>query len=458
MLNLDKFKKKEEEKHKQGMTSLREKESSEKLTQVDYKSPGSFHIEPEYRELIRKQTADEAQNFEKSIKEEGVREPILYWTHTLRDDSGKARVVHTVVDGHHRCEAAIKLGLEYVPSKELKFNSHNDVRIWMLRNQLGRRNIGDAEKITIALQLTEFLGVEAKERKKRQVESFNKGQKKQTEAKAKVKEEVKEKSEDELELQAFKDTLNMDPSGRINRAEEAAKIAGVSTKNVTKMKKIIEKGGENIVRSVIDGDLSIHKAWTDIRASEKDEKGKSKVKAKPSKAALTPKVIQSLLQTSGVVKAIGKVGYAFRYQDEAFDAIQLNELSFKQHNDFNIRFVEDGKEVRQSKNIEAVQFVKLNSQDIFPLIIGYQYISTADDLKYISSLNELATFCHKFYVVVNVDLAKEAIAQVKSENMVVGVITIDKEHKVEVVHESHYIMIEEHKELQMMREGIYRQL
>ncbi|MBB3696929.1 ParB N-terminal domain-containing protein [Flammeovirga yaeyamensis] len=452
MLNLDKFKKKEEEKHREGKTSLREKESSEKLTQVDFKSPGAFHIEPEYRELIRKQTPDEARNFEKSIKEEGVREPILYWTHTLRDENGAARLVHTVVDGHHRCEAAVKLGLAYIPCKELKFNSHNDVRIWMLRNQLGRRNIGDAEKITIALQLTEFLGVEAKERKKKQVESFNK---KETVQKETAKEiQPVEKSEDELELDQFKDTLNLDASGRINRAEEAAKIAGVSTKNVTKMKKVIEKGGEDIVKSVINGDLSIHKAWSDIRAVEKQEKEKAKGEAKPKKVNLTPKVIQSLLHNKELVNGIAKVGYAFRNPKEKFDNITLDQVKVNHINDFALRFFEEGKEVKQAKNIDVVQFIKLSESDLFPLIVGYQIVSTLDDLEYIDSLSTYTAYTHKMYIVVKDKLTKSAIKKIEKDKLKIGVISVSETQESNVEHESHYLALSMENEFHMLRESV----
>ncbi|OHX64732.1 ParB N-terminal domain-containing protein [Flammeovirga pacifica] len=453
MLNLDKFKKKEEEKHREGKTSLREKESSEKLTQVDFKSPGAFHIEPEYRELIRKQTEDEARNFEASIIEEGVREPILYWTHTLRDETGNARLVHTVVDGHHRCEAAIKLGLQYIPCKELKFNSHNDVRIWMLKNQLGRRNIGDAEKITIALQLTEFLGVEAKERKKKQVESFNNKTNTQAE---KVQNEVLQepKSEDELELEEFKQTLQLDTNGRINRAEEAAKIAGVSTKNVTKMKKIIEKGGEEIVKSVISGDTSIHKAWSDIRTLEKTEKDKSKGKSKPKKVNLTPKIIQSLVHNKELIDGIARVGFAFRNPNLEFNSIELNQVEANHINDFAIRFIEDKSEVKQAKNIDVVQFIKSAKEDIFPLIVGYQIVSTIDDLAYADTLETYTSFCHKFYIIVKDKLVDEAIQKVEKDQLKMGVVSVSETQEVKVVHESHYVELALENEYHMFREGL----
>lgn len=443
MLNLDKFKKKEEARLKEGKTTLREKESQEKLTQVDYKSPGAFHIEPEYRELIRKQTEDEARNFEESIKIEGVREPVLYWTHTLRDTTG-ARIVHTVVDGHHRCEAAIKLGLEFIPCKELKFNSHNDVRIWMLRNQLGRRNIGDAEKIRIALQLTEFLGIEAKERKKRQVQGFN--EKKNVEV-------IKEVSEEQNSLDDFKNTLNLDPSGKINRAEEAAKIAGVSTKNVTKMKKVIEKGPSDMLSLVMDGNLSIHKAWTELRSKELEEKKKAQQKKKKALKDLTPKQIQTFLQNDELVSNIGRVAMAFRYPDIDFNNQEV-AINYKHYINFATRFVENNKEIKQCKFIDVVQVVKLNTSEVSPLIIGHQIVSTIDDLQNLKSLFELSSFCHKFYIVVDVDLKSEAMKQVKAQDLTVGVITITKDGIINIGLESHYTMVSEHNELQVLREGI----
>lgn len=449
MLNLDKFKKKEEEKLKEGKTSLREKETQEKLTQVEYKSPGAFHIEPEYRELIRKQNEDEARNFEESIKAEGVREPILYWTHTLREKSG-ARVVYTVVDGHHRCEAAIKLGLDYIPCKELKFNTHNDVRIWMLRNQLGRRNIGDAEKIRIALQLTEFLGIEAKERKKKQVQGFNT-------AADKKSSEIVEVSEEQNDLDELRKSLNIDPKGRINRAEEAAKIAGVSTKNVTKMKKVIEKGPHELLSSVMNGLTSIHKAWTELRAIELDEKKNKARKSKNSEKELTPKQVQALINNIELVKQITKVGVAYRNPSLDFDQIDVDP-AFQHFNDFTVRFIENNKEVKQSKFIDSVQIIRINTNEITPLIVGYQIVSTFDDLQSLQNLIELSANCHKFYIVVDTNLLEEAKKQIDKQKLTVGIITSNNKPSIKVVHESHYNELSDFQELQVLRETFFKTL
>ncbi|AZQ64911.1 hypothetical protein EI427_22045 [Flammeovirga pectinis] len=454
MLNLDKFKQKEEKRIKEGKTTLREKKSQEKLTQIDYKSPGAFHIEPEFRELIRKQNDDEAANFEVSIKEEGVREPILYWTHTLRDKSG-ARVVHTVVDGHHRCEAAIKLNLDFIPSKEMKFESYNDVRIWMLRNQLGRRNIGDAEKIRIALQLTEFLSIEAKERKKKQVEAFNKGAADKTTTTPK-KAEKEVVSVEQQDINAFKSDLNIGASGKINRAEEAAKIAGVSTKNVTKMKKVIEKGSNDLLSSVMDGVTSIHKAWSDIRNKEKEDKSVISKSKKVVDKELTPRQIQLLLNNKESISTISRVALAFRHPDLEFDTLNLTGLRYTHFNDFSARYIEQNQQVRQSKNIDVVQLVKLNEKEYAPAIVGYQIFSTIADLENLHSLEELSRFCHKFYVVVHDKLQEDAVLQVQKQNLTIGVLSITADKTIKSIHESHYNMVEEHQELQIMRESFTR--
>ncbi|MCW3789401.1 ParB N-terminal domain-containing protein [Plebeiibacterium sediminum] len=71
-----------------------------------------------------------------SIKSEGIREPIDIW------HDGEKNII---VDGHNRYNIAQELGVSF-KTKEHKFESIEGVKEWMLKKQLGRRNLTDANR------------------------------------------------------------------------------------------------------------------------------------------------------------------------------------------------------------------------------------------------------------------------------------------------------------------------
>lgn len=86
-------------------------------------------IDAEFKALIPPLTAEEFQQLEKNILEEGIREPIIYWKGT-----------ETIIDGHNRFEIAKKHNLKYSTFSK-GFDTREEVIDWMINNQLGRRNL-----------------------------------------------------------------------------------------------------------------------------------------------------------------------------------------------------------------------------------------------------------------------------------------------------------------------------
>lgn len=90
-------------------------------------------ILPELEDLLDTPTETEFAELKKSIEEEGVRDPLIVW---------KERNV--LVDGHNRLKAT-KLLKKPVPEITYKaFPDIDAVKKWMVRNQLGRRNLTPA--------------------------------------------------------------------------------------------------------------------------------------------------------------------------------------------------------------------------------------------------------------------------------------------------------------------------
>lgn len=105
-----------------------------------------ININPEFKDFIPPLSPEEYKNLEESILEEGCKSPIILWEKT-----------NEIIDGHHRYEICSKHGIEFnVEFRE--FDSIPDVEIWMVKNQLGRRNLSDHAKLMLRGKISLELG------------------------------------------------------------------------------------------------------------------------------------------------------------------------------------------------------------------------------------------------------------------------------------------------------------
>lgn len=88
-------------------------------------------IRDELKSLLDTLSDEETKLLEESILEEGVRDPLIIWK------DGNENVL---LDGHNRYQIAKKHGLSFKTEKA-PVNSLEEAKAWMLRNQLGRRNL-----------------------------------------------------------------------------------------------------------------------------------------------------------------------------------------------------------------------------------------------------------------------------------------------------------------------------
>lgn len=113
-------------------------------------------IDDELKGLLPPLAADELANLRESILRDGFTSPIVVWlNHGI------------LVDGHNRLEIW-KSDLNGDDDKapdilEKKFADKEEVIEWMLRNQLSRRNLTDAQRVQIALKLKPLIEAKAKE-------------------------------------------------------------------------------------------------------------------------------------------------------------------------------------------------------------------------------------------------------------------------------------------------------
>lgn len=208
-------------------------------------------INEEYRKLIPPLTEEEYKQLEENILNEGIREPIILYK-------------DYIIDGHNRYEIAKKHSLKYVTlSKE--FVDETEVKIWMVKNQFGRRNLSTFQRIELVEHLEELFKSRAKENLKlggMYKTSFEK---------------LDEKLEMVKEIELFQNTnLKNKPwqnsakaSEKVETRNEIAKIAKTSHDTVTRVKKIKKKAAPETIQKLRTGEISINQAYKEIVKEER---------------------------------------------------------------------------------------------------------------------------------------------------------------------------------------------
>lgn len=195
-------------------------------------------IDPEFESLIPPLTDDEFNQLRKNILEvQEVYDPLIVWNGIL-------------VDGHNRWKI-IKENpdIRYKVTEVIFFN-RNEAKLWIINNQLGRRNLNKADAILLAQKRGEVIAEEAKAK---QVSTL----------KQNVDRSVKN---DKTE------------SASVNTRKEVAKLAGVSTGTVAQFEQVQKKAPE-LIPKIKSGEITIGGAY---KAVKSEEEPKDAPKPKPT--------------------------------------------------------------------------------------------------------------------------------------------------------------------------------
>lgn len=120
------------------------------MSELIVSSEKRLKIDPEFKNLIPPLTAEEYAGLEESILQEGCRDALIVWGDTL-------------IDGHNRFEICTRHNIPFEIT-EMFFPSRDDVKLWMMRNQLARRNLNDFQRIEITHKCEDAVKAKAKER------------------------------------------------------------------------------------------------------------------------------------------------------------------------------------------------------------------------------------------------------------------------------------------------------
>lgn len=198
-------------------------------------------IDKEFQELLPVLSMDEYEKLEQNILKYGMLDPIKVW----QDTETKEWII---IDGHNRYSILQKhkdkidrlydawIGFKIIYEKEL--HNRDEVKQWMLEQQLGRRNLSDAERYDIVQRFKSVLEKKAKEN-----QSFG-----------------------------GKGLSNLT---KVNTRKEMAKATGVSEGTYRKLDKVMKSENKEIKQQLREKKISVDKAYQKIINSANEQKEKT---------------------------------------------------------------------------------------------------------------------------------------------------------------------------------------
>jgi len=107
-------------------------------------NPENIIVLPELKAYIDPLTPDEHDALERSILAEGCRDALVLWGDVL-------------VDGHNRYGICQQHGLPFQTVQNTRFQSMEDVHLWMIDQHLGRRSVSEFQRGVLALKKREII-------------------------------------------------------------------------------------------------------------------------------------------------------------------------------------------------------------------------------------------------------------------------------------------------------------
>ena len=187
-------------------------------------------VDPEFRDLIPPLNEEELKLLEESLVADGCEFPLIVWN-------------GVIIDGHNRYTICRKHDIPF-SVQEKHFDSREEAMLWMLRNQLGRRNLNSYQRVELVLKFEPLVKNAAEQRMMagkaaNPVPTLAQGQ-------------TKGKTRDHL-----------------------SEAAGVSHGTFAKAKKLVQSADEETKRELRTGKVTVNRAYTELL--EKEHEGETKI-------------------------------------------------------------------------------------------------------------------------------------------------------------------------------------
>jgi hypothetical protein len=191
-------------------------------------------INQELQNLIPALSESERACLEANLIADGCREPLVLWQGTL-------------IDGHNRLEICTRLNIPF-ETTQMEFEDINAVKLWMIKNQNGRRNLSDWWRFQLALIEKQIL--------------LELGKNKISEAVTKANSDNPKKSKLDSTL-SINDKL--EKSIPHNTREAIAESLGWSTGKVAQADKVFKSATPEMKALLLAGEASINECYTAIK-------------------------------------------------------------------------------------------------------------------------------------------------------------------------------------------------
>jgi len=187
------------------------------------------------RSYIEPLTESEFTALERSILVEGCRDALVLWEDVL-------------VDGHNRYQICQQHGIPFKVTENTSFRSLDDVKLWMIDNNLGRRSISDYQRGVLALRKKEIVAARA------------------------VEIAAQAAAEDAAIAPPEGEAPKAKPAAMpLTSREDIARAARLSSATIGQIEKIQKTATPELVEAVRSGTISINAAATVASLSEADQ-------------------------------------------------------------------------------------------------------------------------------------------------------------------------------------------
>lgn len=200
-------------------------------------------INKEFKDLVSPLTKDEFERLQKSIIDEGCRDPLI-----ISDGE--------IIDGHNRYKIC-KDNNKSFKTKEKKFKDNNEKKIWIINNQLARRNLSNYDRTRLALKQEDIFKEQSNKNLKLSLGKSKKGIVKGGLNSAHLKKEQTE--------------LKTTDKRKERPRDKVAKVAKVGHDTVAKVKVIEREADDETKKKLSEQKITINKVYKDIIKARKRE-------------------------------------------------------------------------------------------------------------------------------------------------------------------------------------------
>ena len=187
--------------------------------------PETLEIDEELAGLIPPLTEDEYSRLEQSILDEGCRDAIVLWG-------------NIIVDGHNRYKICNEHNIPFTTLPK-EFADRNEVKLWMLQNQLSRRNLSDLARVEMVRKCEEAVR-----------------------ARARARQGTRTDLQDNI-------VVNLPRSSKAR--DELGKLAGVSGSTYEHATAVLDKAPEPVIEAARKKELSINAAYQVTKLPEEQQ-------------------------------------------------------------------------------------------------------------------------------------------------------------------------------------------